>query len=268
MSQKKKSTSFIQHLPGILLRSWLEFVKFPSRMSKSCPHVHVATTSLLPIVHIVLDTCWQARMSVENPNFTFRSHQRGCQSVIEKRWFDWELSFPNHGRTHFHPKKVSSNYTFIQELFRPKPFQVPKGGGPEGRSPSGVGPKSRNMRPEGWSPNGGPLQVGPLMWGPLSSNNFLYYFPLLGIFSYPNVHIWGPGLQKHHQNSTRSTQERKERKKIAVEEGKKKSEILGGPAEGVQGRICPGEGDRRELGKVGIGHNGAGQSGPTEGLGF
>ena len=47
----------------------------------------------------------------------------------------------------------------------------------------------------------------------------------------------GSGLQKHQQNSTKGPQERERRMKIVAGGGNKKSEILGGPAEG-----CPAEG--------------------------
>ena len=41
----------------------------------------------------------------------------------------------------------------------------------------------------------------------------------------------GPGLQKHHQNSTRRHPEREEKNEFCGGRGKKKSEILGGPGE-------------------------------------
>ena len=58
----------------------------------------------------------------------------------------------------------------------------------------------------------------------------------------------GSGLQKHQQNSTEGPQERERRMKIVAGGGIKKSEILGGPAEGrsrgraVQGKGGPAEG--------------------------
>ena len=59
------------------------------------------------------------------------------------------------------------------------------------------------------------------------------------------------GLQKHQQNSTKGLQERERRLKI-VEEGKK-SEILGGPAEG-----CPAEGGAQRKGPSANGVQGSG----------
>ena len=56
----------------------------------------------------------------------------------------------------------------------------------------------------------------------------------------------GLGLQKHHQNSTRRHPEREEKNEFCGGRGKKKSEILGGPAEGrsregrSRGRAVPG----------------------------
>ena len=52
----------------------------------------------------------------------------------------------------------------------------------------------------------------------------------------------GFGLQKHQQNSTKGPQERERRMKIVAGGGKKKSEILGGPAEGCPAEGCPAEG--------------------------
>ena len=52
----------------------------------------------------------------------------------------------------------------------------------------------------------------------------------------------GSGLQKHQQNSTKGPQERERRMKIVAGGGKKKSEILGGPAEGCPAEGCPAEG--------------------------
>ena len=47
------------------------------------------------------------------------------------------------------------------------------------------------------------------------------------------------GLQKHHQNSTKRHPQREEKNKSCGGRGKKKSEILGGPA--VQGKGGPGK---------------------------
>ena len=51
-----------------------------------------------------------------------------------------------------------------------------------------------------------------------------------------------PGLQKHHQNSTRRPPERREKKEFSGGRGKKKSEIFGGPGEGRSvGRAVRGQ---------------------------
>ena len=63
----------------------------------------------------------------------------------------------------------------------------------------------------------------------------------------------GSGLQKHQQNSTKGPQERERRMKIVAGRGKKKSEILGGPAEG-----CPAEGGSPEGKSIGNGVQGSG----------
>ena len=60
------------------------------------------------------------------------------------------------------------------------------------------------------------------------------------------MHILGPRRFKHHQNSTRRHLERQKKKsEMVAGEGKKKSEILGGPAEGG-----PAEGGGGVLRKV------------------
>ena len=69
----------------------------------------------------------------------------------------------------------------------------------------------------------------------------------------------GPGLQKHHQNSTRIHPEREEKNEFCGGRGKKKSEILGGPAEGGPGKGSPGKGGP---GKGGPGKGGPGKGGP------
>ena len=65
----------------------------------------------------------------------------------------------------------------------------------------------------------------------------------------------GSGLQKHQQNSTQGPQERERRMKI-VAGGKKKSEILGGPAEGCRAEGCRAEGGSPEGGSPERGSSG------------
>ena len=67
------------------------------------------------------------------------------------------------------------------------------------------------------------------------------------------MQISDPQCFKHHQNSTRRPQEREERMKFLAGEGKK-SDILGGPAEGGPGRAYRGA-------RVGVVRVGAGRSG-------
>ena len=50
-----------------------------------------------------------------------------------------------------------------------------------------------------------------------------------------------PGFQKHHQNSTRRHPERQKKNEKGLEREKKKSEILGGPAEGGLAQGGPGK---------------------------
>ena len=73
----------------------------------------------------------------------------------------------------------------------------------------------------------------------------------------------GSGLQKHQQNSTKGPQERERRMKIVVGGGKKKSEILGGLAEGCPVEGCPAEGCPAE-GSIGNGVQGSGGSGSVQ----
>ena len=76
------------------------------------------------------------------------------------------------------------------------------------------------------------------------------------------AHFRAPELQKHHQNSTRRPPERERRMKIVAGRGKKKSEILGGPAEGCPAEGCPAEGCPAEggsaEGSIGNGVQGSG----------
>ena len=88
----------------------------------------------------------------------------------------------------------------------------------------------RGREGERWGPMNGAPQVGSLSWGPKGRvpkiSGFFFPSPVpisllmslsLGVVS---CTFEGPGLQKHHQNSTRRHPERE----------KKKREILGGPA--------------------------------------
>ena len=67
----------------------------------------------------------------------------------------------------------------------------------------------------------------------------------------------GPGLQKHHQNSTRRHPEREEKNKFCGGRGKKRANFWA-----VQGKGCPAEGGP---GKGGPGKGGPGKGGPGKG---
>ena len=106
-----------------------------------------------------------------------------------------------------------------------------------------------------------PTHTDPEGW---RAQNFALFFPLpspfsfffslfLGVFSW---NFGGPGLQKHHQNSTRRPPERENKNENGGGRGKKKSEIFGGPAEGgpVEGGLeegGPAEGGPAEGGPAG-----------------
>ena len=85
--------------------------------------------------------------------------------------------------------------------------------------------------PEGWGPEGWGLEEwglakwGPEGWGPAALELETCTFE-------------GPGLQKHHQNSTRRASEReREKERKWGREGKKSAKFwLGFPAEGVRRR--------------------------------
>ena len=142
----------------------------------------------------------------------------------------------------------------------------PRGVGPRRVGPRGVGPRGVGPR------RVGPRRVGPRMVGAqnfalffpspatvfiLFSLSFGLFRGILVVFEAPgrsNMHVWssravvceprrpglvgqtcrfeGPGLQKHHQNSTKKTKREGEKNENCGGRGKKKSEILGGPAEG------------------------------------
>ena len=71
----------------------------------------------------------------------------------------------------------------------------------------------------------------------------------------------GPGLQKHHQNSTKKTKREGEKNENCGGRGKKKSKILGGPAEGGPAEGGPAEGGPAEGGPA----EGGSEGGPAEG---
>ena len=165
-----------------------------------------------------------------------------------------------------------------------------KGGAPEGWGPEGWGPG--RVGAGGAPKGGGPkisrfffLLPPPCSFFFLSLGIFSclffslrvssrVFFPLsvgssrgiLVVFEAPgrsNVRVWSsmvggtrtferPGLQKHHQHSTRRHPEREEKNEFCGGRGKKKSDILGGPGGGrsrgrvVQGKGGPGEGRSRE----------------------
>ena len=130
---------------------------------------------------------------------------------------------------------------------------------------------------QGWGPEGwGPEGWGPEGWG---AQNFALFFPVPpqnSFFSFlcgaagvshdsPRAQTCtfeGPGLQKHHQNSTRRHPEREEKNEFCGGRGKKKSKILGGPGEGGPGKGGPGKGGP---GKGGPGKGGPGKGGPGKG---
>ena len=177
----------------------------------------------------------------------------------------------------------------------------PEGWGPEGWGPEGWGPGgwgAQNFALFFPSPAAKFVLFFPL-WG--SSRGILVVFEAPGR---SNVRVWsslvvvceprrpglvgppgfhtttrelqtctfeGPGLQKHHQNSTRRPPEREEKNEFCGGRGKKKSEILGGPGEGrsgegrsrgraVQGKGGPGEGRSRGRAAQGKGGPGEGRS--------
>ena len=135
--------------------------------------------------------------------------------------------------------------------------------GPEGVGPKGKGPMGARR---GGGPN--PEKVGPeMLGGPkgLGPKFRAFFFPLpppaarsggaAGVSDdnqrAQTCTFEGPGLRKHHQNSTRRHPEREEKNEFCGGRGKKKSDILGGPGEGrsrgraVQGKGGPGEGRSR-----------------------
>ena len=73
----------------------------------------------------------------------------------------------------------------------------------------------------------------------------------MGTFGEPKHNISGPQRFKHHQNSTRRHPERYKKSETVAGEGKKKSEILGGPVEG------PWRGGSRGRGSSGGGVGGS-----------
>ena len=128
--------------------------------------------------------------------------------------------------------------------------------------------RPRGPLPEGWGPEG----WGPAAWGPEGggAQNFALFFPLSRLhFRFFSLSFWessrgvlvgrppefhttarelqtcafkGTGLQKHHQNSTRRHPEREKKSENGSGRGKKKREILGGPAEGGPAEGGPAEG--------------------------
>ena len=107
--------------------------------------------------------------------------------------------------------------------------------------PLGGGQTQKKLGPEGWGPEG---------WG---AQHFALTFPSPPIrpeaarVSHDSPRALtctfeGPGLHKHHQNSTRRHPKKDKKSEHGAAEGKKKSEILGGPAEGGPEEGGPEEG--------------------------
>ena len=130
---------------------------------------------------------------------------------------------------------------------------APKGGGSKGGGSKGGGPKG-----------GGPKIS--LFFFPVPPQNS-FFSPLWGssrgilvVFEAPgrsNVHVWspraqtctfeGPGLQKHHQYSTRRPPEREKKNEFCGGRGKKRAKFWavqgkGGPGKGGPGKGGPGKG--------------------------
>ena len=109
---------------------------------------------------------------------------------------------------------------------------APKGGAPKGGAPKGGAPKGGAQK-GGAQKGGGPKGGGPKFrsFFSLSRHNFLSFFTLLGVLSWNFGGVFealafgvlgpfqGPGLQKHHQNSTKGPPREEERMKIVAGEG-------------------------------------------------
>ena len=163
------------------------------------------------------------------------------------------------------------------EGWGPKPR---KSGGPEGWGPEGWGPEG--WGPEGWGPEGCGPNISRFFF-PSPATKFVLFFPLWGLLvefwwclkrrgaqmctfgvlwlscaspggpeaagvSHDNQRAQtctfeGPGVQKHHQNSTRRHPEREEKNEFCGGRGKKKERNFGGPWEGrSRGRGVPRKG--------------------------
>ena len=103
--------------------------------------------------------------------------------------------------------------------------------------PRRVGPR-KDGAPEGWV--GGPKFRAVFSLPPL--------FFLSSSLGFPFVEFWRSF--KHHQISTKGPPREEERKKIVARDGKKKREILGGPAEEGVRRRGEGSGGRAVRGSA------------------
>ena len=163
---------------------------------------------------------------------------------------------------------------------------APKGGAPKGGAPKGGGPKiSRFFFPPppqfsfyflslgvlSWN-FGGVRSAGALICARLEFSGCRVRAPAARSGGAAGVShdcpraqmctFQGPGLQKHQQkNSTKGPQNRERRMKIVAGGGKKKSKILGGPAEGCPAEGCPAEGCPAEGGSP---EGGVQRKGPSE----
>ena len=122
---------------------------------------------------------------------------------------------------------------------------------------------------EGWGPN--PDKVGARRVGrpkisrffPSPAAKIRSFLPSLGVFSLnfggvfeapgrSNVHVWalqtctfeGPGLQKHHQNSTRRPPEREEKNEFSGGRGKKERNFGRSRGRAFPGRVIQGAPNR------------------------
>ena len=152
----------------------------------------------------------------------------------------------------------------------------PKGGGPKGGGPKGGA--RRVGGPKGGGPKGGGAQNFAFFFSP-ATKFVLSFLPSLVVFSWnfggvwspgrSNVHVWssrivmwspggleaagvshdnqraqtctfeGPGLQKHHQNSTRRHPEKEEKNEFCGGRGKKKERNVGRSGKGGPGKGGP-----------------------------
>ena len=154
-------------------------------------------------------------------------------------------------------------------------------------APKGGRDEPRNTRPQCALPQ----RSGALRWGPnCGAQNLALFCPspattfILSSLSWgsarvshdsPRAQTWkieGPGLQKHHHNSTRRPPREGIKKEKCGGRGQKKSDIFGGPAESGPVQGGPGEGPNQQQPtttttytntKNGLAKNGLAQTGLT-----